>query len=156
MRWGPRANGITPPPAPGPGNRETREPSLLAWLLATVSLILPWIGVPLCLWGGVRLSHGAAYGGHLLAAGFGLILLDIVIDFGWAHSSVGRSDDPTLNVRGAELVGRILVVAEPIRDGRGKVRAGDTHWAAEGPDCAAGALVRVRAVRDVCLLVEPA
>ena len=138
-----------------PGQPSPREPSFLAWTIATVSLILPWIGVPLCLWGALRIAHGAPFGVAMLLGGVALIVLDILIDFVWARSAVGVSDDPTLNQRGAALIGRVVPVIEPIRDGRGKVQVGDSVWLAEGPDAAAGSLVRITAARDVQLMVEP-
>ena len=38
--------------------------------------------------------------------------------------------------------------------GRGKVRLGDTLWAADGPDCPAGTRVRVTGAAGTVLLVE--
>jgi len=48
----------------------------------------------------------------------------------------------------------VLVVAEAIDGGRGKVRVGDTLWPAEGPDAAAGAEVRVIAAKATVQVVE--
>jgi len=58
---------------------------------------------------------------------------DVVIDFVWAHPTVSKSDQPNLNRPAAQLVGRVVVVAEAIEGGRGKVRVGDTLWPVEGP-----------------------
>jgi inner membrane protein len=49
----------------------------------------------------------------------------------------------------------VLQVEEAIAGGRGKVRAGDTLWPAEGPELPAGAAAGVAAVRDGVLIVEP-
>ena len=57
-----------------------------------------------------------------------------LIDFVWAHPTVSKTDQPDLNRPAVQLVGRVLVVVEPIEGGRGKVRVGDTLWPAEGPD----------------------
>ena len=59
--------------------------------------------------------------------------LDVVIDFVWAHPTISKSDQPDLNRRGVQLVGRIPILAEAIEGGRGKVRARDTLWPVEGP-----------------------
>ena len=59
----------------------------------------------------------------------------------------------TLNERDRTLVGARGIVAEPIRDGRGKIRLGDTVWLAEGPDLPQGAPVVVTALRDTTAIV---
>ena len=68
----------------------------------------------------------------------------------------GRSDLPDLNVRGAQYIGRVAVVADAITGGRGKVRIGDTVWAAAGPDMPAGSSARVTGTENTVLVVEPA
>jgi membrane protein implicated in regulation of membrane protease activity len=50
----------------------------------------------------------------------------------------------------------LLIVAEAIEDGRGKVYVGDTQWPAEGPDTPAGAEVKVTAAKGTVLVVERA
>lgn len=66
-----------------------------------------------------------------------------------------ETDRPFLNRRADSLVGQTLVVVEPIENGQGKVRVGDTLWMARGPDLPGGARVRVVEVRDGVLVVEP-
>jgi hypothetical protein len=70
----------------------------------------------------------------------------------WRPESVG-SDQPNLNVRGAQYVGRIVTVEETITGGRGKVRVGDTLWNAEGPDLPKGARVKVTGTNGTVLVV---
>lgn len=65
------------------------------------------------------------------------------------------SSDPLLNRRGAQLVGEIAVVTQPIEDGSGRVKLGDSEWIARGPDMAAGTRVRITATKGVILMVEP-
>lgn len=115
--------------------------------------MLPWAGLGLCLAGGAQVYRGTGLGWWLVAAGVAMLILDIVIDFAWAHPSISRSDQPDLNRRGAQYIGRMVTVEEPIIAGRGKVRVGDTLWPAEGPDAAAGAQVKVTAVRGTALVV---
>jgi membrane protein implicated in regulation of membrane protease activity len=52
-----------------------------------------------------------------------------------------RDDQPLLNRRGQRMVGRRVVVAEAIVNGRGKVKVGDGTWLAEGPDSPIGSEV---------------
>ena len=134
--------------------RPRHEPGVFAWTLATVSLALPWLGIGLCLGGLLRLARGDATGGWLLLAGIATILADLVIDFVWAHPAVSQSDQPDLNQRASQLVGRILVLAEAIEGGRGRVRVGDTLWQVEGPHLPCGAEVKVVAAKATLLQVE--
>ena len=117
-------------------------------------MALPWVGIGLGLFGGWQLSRGDRSGWWTLSTGAALLIADVLIDFVWAHPAVSRSDQPELNRRGDQLVGRVLIVADAIEGGRGKVQVGDTLWAAEGPDTPAGAEVRVTAARATILVVE--
>lgn len=66
------------------------------------------------------------------------------------------TDAPSLNQRGAAHVGRSVHLAEPIVDGVGVLRLGDTRWRALcSEDLPAGAKVRVTAVEGTALRVEP-
>jgi inner membrane protein len=65
-------------------------------------------------------------------------------------------DDPLLNERGRQLVGRTAVLSEPILEGQGRVRMGETTWRVSGPDLPAGTRVRVVDAKSNTLLVEPA
>lgn len=66
------------------------------------------------------------------------------------------SDQPLLNRRGDQLVGRTATLTEPIREGYGRIQLGDTMWRVSGPDLPVGARVKVIAVRDLELVVAPA
>jgi membrane protein implicated in regulation of membrane protease activity len=65
-----------------------------------------------------------------------------------------RDDQPLLNRRGQRMVGRRVVVVEPIVNGRGKVKVGDGAWLAEGPDVDAGTEVEVVSVDGTTLKVR--
>jgi membrane protein implicated in regulation of membrane protease activity len=124
------------------------------WLVALVSVALPWIGIALGLVGGFELRRGEPDGWWWLGAGVALVIADVAVDLVWAHPAVSKSDQPDLNRPAVQLVGRVLVVAEAIDGGRGKVRVGDTLWPAEGPDVPAGTDVRVIAAKATVLVVE--
>lgn len=65
-----------------------------------------------------------------------------------------KTDEPVLNIRGAQYIGRKVKVEEAIRNGRGKVRVGDTIWSAEGEDAPHGAEVEVTGVNGTVLVVQ--
>ena len=138
-----------------PLDRDRRDPSFFVWLLALIGLVLPWIGIALCFVGAGRVVRELPYGWPLIASGLVLVILDVVIDFVLADPRFLASDDPDLNRRGLELIGRSASVAEAIVDGRGKIAIGDTLWLAEGPDLATGVAVRIVGVHGTLLRVEP-
>ena len=67
-----------------------------------------------------------------------------------------RTGEAALNARGKSMVGRTIVLDQPILGGRGRVSLGDGSWSVTGPDMAAGSRVRVAAVNGTELRVEPA
>ena len=70
-----------------------------------------------------------------------------------------HADNPptsTLNARGDALIGRIILLDEPILNGRGRVILGDGSWSVTGPDMVKGAKVKVKSVSGTELAVEPA
>lgn len=64
------------------------------------------------------------------------------------------SDQPNLNQRGAQYMGQVFELVEPIADGQGKVRVADTVWLVRGEDAPEGARVRVTGVDGAMLRVE--
>jgi len=66
-----------------------------------------------------------------------------------------ESDQPLLNQRGQQYVGRVFTLGDPIVNGEGKIKVDDSIWKIRGPDCEPGARVRVNGVDGVVLTVEP-
>lgn len=64
------------------------------------------------------------------------------------------SDEPTLNRRGAQYIGRVFTLDTPIVDGVGKIRVDDSSWKIVGADRPAGAKVRVVGIESTVLKVE--
>ena len=65
-----------------------------------------------------------------------------------------ESSDPMLNDRTARLVGHNVLVVTAIENGEGRVKVGDSVWAARGPDVAAGSRMVVTGADGTCLRVE--
>ena len=66
------------------------------------------------------------------------------------------SSDPLLNDRTARLVGQNVLVVTAIENGEGRVKVGDSVWAARGPDAAAGTRMVVTGADGSCLRVAHA
>ena len=134
--------------------RRDQDPGAFAWLLAFISLLLPWSAAVVGLIGIWRIARSEPGGWWYLAAAGLMLIADALIDFVWAHPAVLATDQPDLNRRAAQLVGRVAVLDEAIVHGRGKARIGDTVWVVEGPDAPAGTQVRVTAAQGAVLCVE--
>jgi inner membrane protein len=130
------------------------DPSGIAWLLGLLGLMLPWIAVPLGGAGLLMALRGNITGWWLLGGGVGLLAVDLLISLAWGRRSGARSDQPLLNQRGAQYIGRNVCVVEAIVGGEGKVRVADTVWRARGADCGVGTWVRVIGVDGPYLLVS--
>lgn len=65
-----------------------------------------------------------------------------------------ETEDNMLNDRGARMTGEIVTVVEPITNGHGRVKVGDSVWNARGVDADMGARVRVVGADGAVLLVE--
>ncbi|QDP20249.1 NfeD family protein [Sphingomonas xanthus] len=61
----------------------------------------------------------------------------------------------TLNDPARRMIGRIVLVVEPVDDHGGRVRVGDGEWSARGGPAAPGDRVEVTGVDGNCLTVEP-
>lgn len=72
----------------------------------------------------------------------------------WVRSRPIETDQPALNRRGRQYVGRVFTLEEPIVNGVGKLSVDDTVWKVAGEDLASGIRVKVTGVDGVILLVE--
>lgn len=65
------------------------------------------------------------------------------------------SDQPNLNRRGHQYVGREFTLEAPIINGVGKVTVDDSTWRVRGPDLPKGTQVRVADVDGTVFIVTP-
>ena len=64
-------------------------------------------------------------------------------------------DQPLLNKRVEQMIGRVFTLEQAIVDGRGKIKVGDALWTVIGSDLGVGSRVRVIGAREQMLEVEP-
>ena len=65
-----------------------------------------------------------------------------------------ETDQPMLNRRGEQYIGRTITLTIPIEDGHGKVQVDDSTWKIEGADCPAGTKVKIIGIDNVVFQVE--
>jgi membrane protein implicated in regulation of membrane protease activity len=133
----------------------------LGGLLVIVEAFAPgymllWFGVAAGLVGLLLVVWpGLAFSTQLLTYA-GLLILCAV---GWRWYQRTRpavTDQPELNRRGAQYVGRRFGLVTPIVNGRGRIEVGDSSWAVAGPELPAGRIVEVTGVEGAVLQVRPA
>ena len=86
-------------------------------------------------------------------------LASIVAVLAWRKYRETRpvmTDQPNLNRRGHQYIGRVFSLDEPIINGVGKVTVDDSTWKVKGPDLPAGTSIKVMGVEGVIFRVEAA
>lgn len=126
---------------------------ILALLLMGLEILAPgtfflWFGISAFVIGTISLAVGPeatfwiwqtqVIGFVVLSFIAALLGRKFMNERGW-----NTSDNPTLNARATQMIGRVGVIAEPISGGQGRAKIGDTTWRVSGPDLPAGVQVKV-------------
>jgi membrane protein implicated in regulation of membrane protease activity len=143
----------------GPWNWMVLGFALLALEIVVPGVFLLWIGIAALIVGAISLLIWDAGIWVWQAQVIVFLLLSLVSAYLGNRVMSGRnsqSDQPLLNRRSEQMIGRTATLTEPITEGRGRIQLGDTMWRVSGPDLPVGARVRVTAVEDSELVVEVA
>ncbi|WP_296747004.1 NfeD family protein [Mesorhizobium sp.] len=138
----------------GPWNWMVLGIVLLVMEVVAPGVFMLWIGIAALIVGAVSLLFWDAASWTWQVQVLVFLVLAVISAFVGRRLSVARhdtTDQPLLNRRGAQMVGRTATLAEPIKDGRGRIRLGDTLWRVSGPDLPAGTQVRVTGAADTDL-----
>jgi membrane protein implicated in regulation of membrane protease activity len=132
---------------------------VLGFVLLILEIIVPgvfllWIGIAALIVGALSLMlwDAAIWTWELQV----VVFLALALACAFAGKKImsrrgDETDQPLLNRRGDQLVGRTATLTEPITNGRGRVKIGDTMWRVSGPDLPVGTTVRVKAATDLDL-----
>jgi membrane protein implicated in regulation of membrane protease activity len=135
------------------------------WLIGGVVLLIAeviapgffliFIGAAAILTGVIAVALGLSLAPQL--ALFAIIALSAVRVGGrrFYQSKYDYSSDPMLNDRAARMLGKVVVVVQPVDSNGGRVRVGDGEWSARGGPAAIGDRVRIIDIEGNCLKVEP-
>lgn len=133
------------------------------WILAGILLILEltapaffflWLGIAAAAVGLIMLVFPTTPLETQLVL-FGIA--SIVAVLAWRKYRETRpltTDQPNLNRRGHQYIGRVFSLEEPIINGVGKVTVDDSTWRVKGPDLPAGTAVRVTDIDGVVFRIE--
>jgi membrane protein implicated in regulation of membrane protease activity len=81
-------------------------------------------------------------------------ILAVMLGKRWYAQPHDGDQQHSLNDPAMRLVGRTVLVVEPVDDHGGRVRVGDGEWSARGGPAEAGSRVRITGVDGNCLRVE--
>lgn len=132
---------------------------VLGLALITIEMLVPtfftlWIGIAALVTGGV-VYYVPDMGWQSQLVLFAI--LSVISVLAWRQYYAKRSietDEPLLNRRGEQYIGRIITLQEPITDGQGKIRLDDSTWKIAGQDCPAGTRVKLAKLNNVIFDVE--
>jgi inner membrane protein len=128
---------------------------LLALEMLAPGIFLMWFGFAAAATGLIAFRYEIAWQWQLIWF-CGLSLAAVLLANRYLRQHPLESDQPLLNKRAAQLVGQTFDLTEPIENGRGSIRVGDTIWRVEGPELPRGARIRVVGTDGSVLKVEPA
>jgi membrane protein implicated in regulation of membrane protease activity len=132
---------------------------VLGFVLLVMEIIAPgvfmlWIGIAALVIGAVSLLIWDASFWTWQIQVLAFLILSLVSAYVGKRVAGGRhtpTDQPLLNRRGEQMIGKMATLSEPIKDGRGRIKLGDTLWRVSGPDLPAGTKVRVTGAADTDL-----
>lgn len=133
---------------------------ILAVILLVFEMLLPGIYF---LW----LGFAAAFVGAVVGAvdmswqwQVALFAVFSIVAVVLSHTLLKRAgmedtDEPNLNKRAHQNIGRVAMLVDPIKGGRGRINLGDTFWQVKGPDLPVNAEVKIVGVDGTVLEVVP-
>lgn len=132
---------------------------ILAGLLMVLEIVSPgffliWIGISAAIVGLLMLIF--PLGLPLQITLFAVFsILSVVLCRFVAKRRPPVEPDVVLNRRGESYVGQVFLLDSPLRQGRGRLRIGDSVWNIQGPDLDPGQRVKIVGIHSTTLEVEP-
>ena len=133
---------------------------ILAAMLFVLELISPgiffmWFGVAAAVTGLIVFRYDLSWQWQLVSFAV-LSLITVLLANRYLRQNPLESERPLLNERAVQLVGQSFELLDPIVDGRGSIKTGDTIWRVEGPELPVGARIKVVGADGTLLKVVPA
>jgi len=128
--------------------------ALVALEVVVPGTVLLWLGISAAVTGIVKLILPAMGWEFQLLIFAVFSVLTVTLSLIFIRPRMVQGDDSALNMRGKQMIGLVTTLDEPIVNGRGRARFGDTVWTVEGEDYIRGTKVRVTDVHGNVLKVE--
>jgi membrane protein implicated in regulation of membrane protease activity len=117
---------------------------------------LLWIAISAAVVSMIMLATDLTWQWQLVIFAFCSVISTLLWYRYWIKKPV-VTEQPLLNQRTAQFIGRVAVLIDPIVHGTGKIKLDDSNWKVSGEDLPAGSNVRVVGVKDeLTLIVESA
>lgn len=138
----------------GPWNWWILAGILLALEMLAPTFVFLWFGAAAAVVGFLMFFFDWSWQSQVVA--FAVLSLALLILSRTLLKKQMESAQPILNRRANRHIGRVFVLDQAIKNGEGKVKAGDTVWLVRGSDLPKGHAVKVVGVQGTALLVEDA
>jgi inner membrane protein len=126
---------------------------LLALEMLAPGIFLMWFGFAAALTGLIVFRYDISWQWQLIWF-CGLSLASVLLANRYLRRNPLESEQPLLNERAAQLIGHSFDLVDPIENGRGSIRTGDTIWRVEGPELPQGTRIKVVGTDGTVLKVE--
>jgi membrane protein implicated in regulation of membrane protease activity len=127
---------------------------LLLVEVAAAGFFFLWLAIAAVITGLVLLLFPGLDWQYQLMLFSGLSVISIAAFRRYQRSNPVTTDQPTLNRRGEQYIGRSFTLEQPIINNIGVIRVDDSTWRISGADLPAGATIKVVAADGVLLMVE--
>jgi membrane protein implicated in regulation of membrane protease activity len=116
----------------------------ILFVLEVVSpgIFLMWFGMAAAITGLIAFRYDIAWQWQLIWF-CGLSLAAVLLAAKYLRKHPLESERPLLNERAVQLIGQSFDLIDPIVNGRGSIKTGDTIWRVEGPELPQGARIKV-------------
>jgi membrane protein implicated in regulation of membrane protease activity len=133
---------------------------ILAAILFTLELLSPgiflmWFGVAAVVTGLIAFGYDVSWQWQLIWF-CGLSLASVLLAAKYLRRHPLSSERPLLNRRAVQLIGQSFELIDPIVNGRGSIKTGDTIWRVEGPELPKGTRITVVGADGTVLKVTEA
>jgi inner membrane protein len=130
---------------------------ILAAVLLTLELFAPgiflmWFGLAAAATGLIVFRYDLVWEWQLVWF-CGLSLAAVLLAARYLRQHPVTSERPLLNERAMQLIGQSFDLVDPIVNGRGSIKAGDTIWRVQGPELPKGMRIKVVGVDGTVLKV---
>jgi len=115
---------------------------LFALELTAPGMFFMWFGLAAAATGILMFRYDISWQWQLIWF-CGLSLASVLVAAKYLRKHPLESDRPLLNERAAQLIGQTFDLVDPIVNGRGSVKIGDSIWRVEGPELPIGARITV-------------
>jgi membrane protein implicated in regulation of membrane protease activity len=127
---------------------------LFALEVAAPGIFLMWFGLAAAVVGIMAFAFDLSWQWQIVW--FCLLSLSaVLIAWRFLRKHPLESERPLLNERASQHIGKCFDLVDPIVNGRGSVRIGDSIWRVAGPDLPSGVRVRVLGADGSVLKVAP-